>query len=159
MHHSQYTEHHTLVTCSQIIHELFTFFSLLFQVIRNHCGKVIVGILPSLPVCDIRLHTKQTFFHFLHCFISRNRNHINAQHQISIHVGQFCYHIVFNVRSILPKKEYPSVTLSHAEIIFFKFKSIRADIIFEAVPFSHTLLNIKMETRFFSCTVKIMQNP
>ena len=159
MHHSQYSKHHTLISRGQIVHKLFTLFSLLFQIIRNHCGKVVIRILPSLPVRDICLHTKQTFFHFLYCFISRNRNHINAQHQIPIHVGQFCYHIVFNVRSIFPKKKYPSITLSHTEIVFFKFKSIRADIIFEAVSFSHILLNIKMETRFFSCTVKIVQNP
>ena len=154
MYHRQDTEHHSLIPGGQVIQHLLGFFSLQLHIVRNHGRKVIVCILPSLPVRDICLHTKQTFFHFLYCFISRNRNHINTQHQISIHVGQFCYHIVFDVRSILTKKKYPSITISHAEIIFFKFKGIRTDIIFEAVSFFRKGFHVKWKTLWNVCLEK-----
>ena len=38
----------------------FHFFLLLLHIIRNSCREVVIGILPTLPVCDIGFRTKQT---------------------------------------------------------------------------------------------------
>ena len=50
MNHSEYSEHHSLITSGEVIKELFHFLFLLFHIIRNGGGKVVVLILFSLPV-------------------------------------------------------------------------------------------------------------
>ena len=84
----------------------------------------VIGILPTLPVCDIGFHTKQTVLCFLYCFISWNGNNINGHHQISVHIRKFRYHTVFDIGRIFTKKKDSSITVSHLEIVLFKFHCV-----------------------------------
>ena len=97
MNHSEYSEHHSLVTSGKVIKELLHLFFLLFHIIRNGSGKVIVRVLSSLPVRNIRFYSKQSALSFFDCFICRNRHNINGHHQITVHIGKLSNHTVFNI--------------------------------------------------------------
>ena len=88
MNHSEYSEHHSLITSGKVIKELLHFLFLLFHIIRNGSGKVIVLILLSLPVGYIRLNPKQSALCFSHRFIGRNRYDVNGHHQVAVQVGK-----------------------------------------------------------------------
>ena len=156
--HCDNSKHHSLVTGRKVIEELFHFFLLLLHIIRNGGREVIIGILPTLPVCNIGFHTKQTVFCFLYCFISRNRNNINRHHQISVHIRKFRYHTVLDIGRIFTKKKDSSITVSHLEIVLFKFHCVGADIILKIVSLFSCFLNIKVERAFFSHTIEVVEN-
>ncbi|MNP77885.1 hypothetical protein D3C76_1754010 [compost metagenome] len=78
MHHRQQTKHHTLVACSQIVQELLTLLALLLHIIGHDSRKVIVLILPALPVGNVGFHAQQTIFHLTDCFICRNWNDVQG---------------------------------------------------------------------------------
>ena len=56
MHQRHYGEHHALVTGGEIVQHLTGFLALLFEVIRDNGGKVIVAVLSALPVGHIGFH-------------------------------------------------------------------------------------------------------
>ena len=58
MHKRDHRKHHPLVTGGKVVQKFLALFSLLLHVIRNDSGKVIVGVLPALPVRDICLHAQ-----------------------------------------------------------------------------------------------------
>ena len=156
--HRDNGEHHSLVTGCKVIEELFHFFLLLLHIIRNSCREVIICILSTLPVRNIGFHAKQTVLCFLYCFISRNGNNINGHHQISVHIRKFRYHTVFDIGRILTQKKNSSITVSHLEIVLFKFHCVRADIILKIVSLFSCFLNIKVERAFLSHTIKVVEN-
>ena len=82
MHHGKDAKHHPLVSGGQVIQHLFGFLSLQFHIIRHNGRKVIVGILPSLPVGHIGLHAKQTVLDLTHRLIGWYWKNVNGQHQI-----------------------------------------------------------------------------
>ncbi len=51
-------KHHALVTGGEIVQELLALFALKLHVIGHHGGKVVIGILASLPVGDVRFHAQ-----------------------------------------------------------------------------------------------------
>ena len=57
MHHCHCAEHHPLVPGGQIVQHLPCFLPLLLQIVGNHCGIIVVAVLPPLPVCDVCLHS------------------------------------------------------------------------------------------------------
>lgn len=50
------------------------------------------------------------------------------------------------------------ISVAHTEIILFKLKGIGADKVLKIVTFTHCLLQVEMERRFFSCAVKVVEN-
>lgn len=75
MNQREYSEHHSLITSGEVIKELFHFLFLLFHIIRNGSGKVVVLILLSLPVGDIGFHTEKSAFRFLFTLWKRVRKY------------------------------------------------------------------------------------
>ena len=158
MNHSEYSEHHSLITSGKVIKELLHFLFLLFHIIRNGSGKVIVLILLSLPVGNVRLNPKQSALCFSHGFIGRNGYNINRHHQVAIQVGKLSYHTVLDIGSVLAKKKDSPVTVSHFEVVLFKFHCIRANIILEIVSLFSRFLNIEVVGGFLPDTEEIVDN-
>ena len=113
MNNGHQSEHHFLISCSQILKKLLCLFSLKFHVIRKHCGKVIIGILSSLPVCGICLNTKHPVFHFSYRLICRNRNNIDTEHQIPGYISKLRHNIILEICGIVLQKHHSSVLFPH----------------------------------------------
>ena len=158
MNQREYSEHHSLITSGEVIKELFHFLFLLFHIIRNGSGKVVVLILLSLPVGDIGFHTEKSAFRFSYRFICRHRHNINGHHKVTVQVGKVCYHSVLNIRSVLTKKKNSSVTVAHLEIVLFKLHCVGANIVLKIVSFLSGFLNIKVICGFFSHTEEVVND-
>lgn len=78
--HRQNGKHHSLVTGRQVVKELFHFLALLFNVVGKLGRKVVVGILPTLPVGRIGFNAKQTAFGF------RTASSVGIRHSIGVEV-------------------------------------------------------------------------
>ena len=156
--HRQNSKHHSLVTGRQVVKELFHFLALLFNVVGKLGRKVVVGILPTLPVGRIGFNAEQTAFGFSHGFIRGYGDNINGHHQIAVEVGHFRYHTVLDIGSILPQEQHSAVTLSNLEIVARELHRVRADEVLEVVSLSAGFLDVEAELRFFTGTVKIVEN-
>ena len=49
-------KHHSLISCRQIIQKFPELASLLLHIIRNDGRKILIGVLPPLPVGNIRFN-------------------------------------------------------------------------------------------------------
>ena len=156
--HRQNSKHHSLVTGRQIIEELLHLLALLFNVVGKLCRKVVVGVLPTLPVGRIGFHAEQTAFGFTHGFIRGYGDNINGHHQIAVEVGHFRYHTVLDIGSILPQEQHSAVTLSNLEIVARELHRVRADEVLEVVSLSAGFLDVEAELRFFTGSVKVVEN-
>ena len=156
--HRQNGKHHSLVTGRQVVKELFHFLALLFNVVGELCGEVVVGILPTLPVSRIGFNTEQTTFGFPNGFIRGYGDNINGHHQIAVEIGHFRNHTVLDIRSVFSQKQHSAVTLTDLEIVARELHRVRADKILEVVTLSAGFLDVEAELRFFTGTVKIVEN-
>ena len=158
MHKGNNGKHHSLISCSQVIEKLFHFFFLLLHIVRNGSRKVVVGVLPALPVCDVRLNAKQSALRFTHRFVGGNGYNINRHHQIAVKVCKLRHHTVLDIRRILTQKKHSAVAISDFEIVAFKLHRIGADIVFEIVSLLPCFLNVKMKRAFLTDSVKVVEN-
>ena len=81
MHQRHHSEHHALVTGGEIIQHLTGFLALLFEVIRDNGGEVVVAVLPALPVGHIGFHAQQPVLHLTHRLVRGDGDHIDGQHE------------------------------------------------------------------------------
>ena len=151
-------EHHSLISCSQVIKKLFHFLFLLLHIIRNGCREVIVRVLSTLPIRNIGFYTEQTAFCFTDCFISRHGYNINRHHQISVEVGQLCNHTVLDIRSILTKEKDSAVSVADLEVVGGELHRVRAYIVLKVVSFLSGFFNIEAERTFFTDTEEVVNN-
>ena len=158
MHKGNNGKHHSLISCGQVIEKLFHFFFLLLHIVRNGSRKVVVGVLPALPVRYIRLNAKQSALRFTHRFVGGNGYNINRHHQIAVKVCKLRHHTILDIRRIFTKKKHSAVAISDFEIVAFKLHRIRADIILEIVSFLPCFLNVKMKRAFLTDSVKVVEN-
>ena len=158
MNQREYSEHHSLITSGEVIKELFHFLFLLFHIIRNGSGKVVVLILLSLPVGNIGFNTEKSAFRFSYRFICRHRYNINGHHKVTVQIGKVSYHTVLDIRSVLTKKKHSSVTVAHLEIVLFKLHCIGANIVLEIVSLLSGFFNIEVICGFFSHTEEVVNN-
>ena len=156
--HRQDGKHHALVSGGQIVQKLLHFPLLLLHVVGHSGGEIVILILFALPVGDVGLNAQQAVLRLLNRFVSGNRHHINAHHQIAVHVGQLCHHAVLDIGRILTQKQHPAITISQLEIVLLELHRIRADEILEAVTLLASLLQVKAEVGFFSHTIEVVKN-
>ena len=156
--HRQNGKHHSLVTGRQVVKELFHFLALLFNVVGKLGRKVVVGILPTLPVGRIGFNTEQTAFGFSHGFIRGYGDNINGHHQIAVEIGHFGNHTVLDIGSVLPQEQHSAVTLTDLEIVARELHRVRADEILEVVSLSAGFLDVEAELRFFTGAVEVVEN-
>ena len=158
MYHCQYGEHHTLVTGSQVIEKLLHFLFLLFHIIGNGCGEVVVSVLSALPIRNVGFNAEQTAFRFSHGFISRNRDNVDRQHQIAVKLRNLGNHTVLDIGRILTHKKHSAVSVANLEIVLFKLHRIGTDIVLEAVTFLAVFLDVKVIAAFLTDTVEVVEN-
>ena len=156
--HRQNGKHHSLVTGRQVVEKLLHLLALLFNVVGELGRKVVVGILPALPVGRIGFYTEQAAFSFPHGFVRGHGDNINGHHQIAVEVGHFRYHTVLDIGGILSQEQHSAVTLTDLEIIARELHRVRADEILEVVSLSAGFLDVEAELRFFTGTVKVVEN-
>ena len=122
---SEDSKHHPLVSCGQILQELLCLLSLKLQVIGEHGGEIVVGILTALPVGGIRLNTKHKVFNLPYSLICRNRHYIYAEHQIARDVGKLSNYVVLDIVGVIFKEHDSSVLLAQHEIVIKHFDAVR----------------------------------
>ena len=148
MHERDHSEQHPLVAGREIIQHFTGFLALLFQIVRNDSGEVLVAVLPPLPVGDVRLHAEELIFYLAHRFVGRHGDHIDGEHHAPVEVGQLQNHAVFDVAGIVLEEQDATVLTAHFEIIPMKFQTIRADRILEVVPALHGCLQVERKRSF-----------
>ena len=158
MHQRHHGKHHPLITGSKIVQHLTGLLALLLQIVRYNGRKVIVGVLPALPVGHIGLHTQQAVLHLPHRLIGRDRDDINGQHETAVQAGKLIDHGILDVAGILLQKQYPAIFTAHDKMILFEFHAVRADGVLEGTPVLHVLPEVKAELAFLTHTVEIMQD-
>ena len=143
MHERDHGEQHPLVAGREVVQHLTGFLALLLQVIRHNGRKVLVAVLPPLPVGDVRLHAEELIFYLAHRFVGRHGDHVNGEHHAPVEVGQLQDHAVFDVAGIVLEEQNATVLTAHFEIIPMELQAIWADCILEVVPALHDRLQIK----------------
>ena len=143
MHERDHGKQHPLVAGREVVQHLAGFLALLFQIIRHDSRKVLVAVLPPLPVGDVRLHAEQLVLHLAHRFVRRHGDHIDGEHHAPVEVGQLQDHAVFDVAGVVFKEQHTAILTSHLEIIPMELQAIWADCILEVVPALHGRLQIK----------------
>ena len=156
--HRNHRKHHALIPRCQVVQKFLCFFSLQFHIIRHDRRKIIVGVLPALPVGDVRVNAEQTVFHLPHRLVGGNGDNINRQHHIAVKVGELRYHAVLDIAGVVFQKKNPAIFLAELQIIAILFNGIGADIIFEIVPLFHHILRVEMKRRFLSLTVEVVED-
>ena len=116
MHERDHSEQHSLVAGREIVQHLAGFLALLFQIIRHDSRKVLVAVLPPLPVCDVRLYTKQLVFDLTHRFVGRHGDHVDGEHHAPVEVGQLQNHAVFDVAGIVLEEQDAAILIAHFEV-------------------------------------------
>ena len=137
MHERDHGKQHPLVAGREVVQHLAGFLALLFQIIRHDSRKVLVAVLPPLPVGDVRLHAEQFVLHLSHRFVGRHGDHVNGEHHAPVEVGQLQDHAVFDVAGIVLEKQDAPVLIAHLEIIPMELQAVRADRILEIMSALH----------------------
>ena len=158
MHQRHHGKHHPLVAGGEIVQHLTGLLALLLQIVRYNGRKVIVGVLPALPVGHIGLHTQQAVLHLPHRLVGRNRDDVDGQHETAVQAGKLIDHGILDVAGILLQKKHPAIFTAHDKMILFEFHAVRADGVLEGAPVLHVLPEVKAELAFLSHTVEIMQD-
>ena len=127
MHQRHHGKHHPLVAGGEIVQHLTGLLALLFQVIGHNCGKIVVAVLPALPVGHIGLHTQQAILHLPHRLVGRDRDDVDGQHKTSVQAGKLIDHGILDIAGILLQKQYPAILTAHDKMILFEFHAVRAD--------------------------------
>ena len=142
MHERDHGEQHSLVAGREIVQHLTGFLALLLQVIRHNGRKVLVAVLPPLPVGDVRLHAEELIFYLAHRFVGRHGDHVNGEHHAPVEVSQLQNHAVFDVAGVVFKEQHTAILTSHLEIIPMEFQTIRANRVLEIMPTLHGGLQV-----------------
>ena len=124
MHQRHHGKHHPLVAGGEIVQHLTGLLALLLQIVRYNGRKVIVGVLPALPVGHIGLHTQQAVLHLPHRLIGRNRDDVNGQHETAVQAGKLIDHGILDVAGILLQKKHPAILTAHDKMILFEFHAV-----------------------------------
>ena len=115
--HRNDRQHHPLIPRSQVIQKLLALFALELHIIRHNGGKIVVGVLPALPVGDVGFDAEQTVFHLPHGLVGGDRHNIDRQHHISVEIGQLRNHAVFDIRSVVFQKQDTAVFLAQLQAV------------------------------------------
>ena len=143
MYERDHGEQHSLVAGREIIQHLAGFLALLFQIVRNDSGEVLVAVLPPLPVGDVRLYAEELVLHLAHRFVRRHRDHVDGEHHAPVEIGQLQNHAVLDVACVVLEEQDATVLTAHLEMIPMELQDIWADRILEVVPALHGRLQIK----------------
>ena len=158
MHQRHHGKHHPLVAGGEIVQHLTGLLALLLQIVGDNGRKVIVSVLPALPVGHIGLHTQQAVLHLPYRFVRGHRDDVDGQHKTAVQAGKLIDHGVFDIAGILLQKQYPAILTAHDKMILFEFHAVRADGVLEGTPVLHVLPEVKAELAFLTHTVEIMQD-
>ena len=82
MHHGKDAEHHPLIPGGQVIQHFFRFFPLQLHIIGDYRRKIVVGILPALPIRHVCLHAEKLVLDLPYRFIRGHRQDVNGKHQV-----------------------------------------------------------------------------
>ena len=144
----EHAEHHALVAVRQVVEEILTLAALHFHVKGDNSRKVVVLVLPPLPVGNVCLHAQQSVFNFTHGLIRGNGDEVKRKHHACAYVAKLRNHIVLYVVGIIPKKYHPPAAVAEAETVALCFKCIGANIVPEAMPLFSHIVNVKVEIAF-----------
>ena len=149
---------HALVPGAQIVQKFLGLRPLLFQLIGDHGGKVVPGVLPLLPPGNITLNTHDLRLHIPHRFVGGDREQVDGQHQRPGKVGHAGNHVVLDVTGILPHEQHPSYLAAQLKVVGEKLHAVRGDVVFEAVPQAHGGVQVKLVKLFLAGPEKIMED-
>ena len=149
MHERNHGEQHSLVAGREVVQHLAGFLALLLQIIRHNGRKVLVAVLPALPVGDVRFHAEELVLHLAHSFVGRHGDHVNGEHHAPVEIGQLQNHAVFDVAGVILEEQDATILIAHFEVVPMKFQTVRADRVLEIMPALHGRLQVERQCRFF----------
>ena len=150
---------HALIPGAQIIQELLGLRPLLFQLIGNHSGEVVPGVLPLLPAGNIALNPHDLGLHVPHRFVGRDGEQVDGQYQWPGEVGQTGDHVVLDVTGVIPHEQNPAHFAAQFEVIRQKLHPVRRDAVLKAAAQAHGLPQVKLVELFLAGAEKIVEDP
>ena len=108
---------HPLISCHKVIEKVPAFHSLTLHIIRNRRRKVVVLILLSLPIGNIRFHGKELALSLLHRLVHRDRIGINRKHQTAVNIRQFGDKAVLDKVGVILEIQHPAVSAVKPEVV------------------------------------------
>ena len=145
-----------MITVGQVVEEILAFTALYLHVKGNDRRKVIVLILPPLPVGDVRLYAQQPVFYLPHSFIRRDGDDVEREHHAGSDVAQLGDHVVPDIVGIIPQKHDTPVAVAYPETVLFQLKAVGGDVVPEVMPLSRHIRRIKVEGILFLGPEEVM---
>ena len=158
MHQRQHAQHHPLVTDGQVIQKFLHLRSLLFHVIGNRAGEIVVGLLLPQEIHNVPLHAQQAALTVPDGLVHRNRHHINGEDHGPVNTGKLRENIVPQIGGVVLQKQHPAIAVAHTEVVPVKFKAVRADIVLKAVAQLHGQHRVKVEVCLLTVAIKAVQD-
>lgn len=81
-------------------------------IVGDHGGKVVVGVLPALPVGDVRLHTQQPGFHLPYRLVGRDGDDVDGEHHVPTQIRQLRHQTVLDIGSVVLEIQHPTETFA-----------------------------------------------
>ena len=159
MHKGHDGKYHALVTGCQIVQKFLSFRSGLLQLIRDSCGKVVLGVLPLLPPGNICFDTQNLALYILDRFIRGDGEHINANHQTAGEVRQCRNHFIIHIAGIGLEEQHTPELATHFKVVGLEADTVRADVVLEVYTPTDGTCHIKGEVLFFSGTEEVVEDP
>ncbi len=156
MYHCQNTEHHSLIPggrSSSI--SLVSLFSAApcHRELRQKSYYLHSGVSASSSRC---LPPSSRFWISPHRFICRHRDDVNGQHKVPAKAQVPISRLLHSWRN-LPKKD-SAILLTQLEMIVVEFHRVRADPVFEAVPFFRKGFHVKWKLCRNICLEKVPED-
>ena len=142
-HHRQHRVVHPLISGRQIVQEFLGLSALQIHIVGNHSTEVVVLILSSLPVGDIRLHAQQTVLHVSNGLVRRDGEDVNGKHHVAAKLRQLRHKAVLDIVGVILQIQDPCVAVSDHQVIRLVHDAVRADIVLEVMSLSCRIMNIK----------------
>ena len=158
MHQRHHAQHHPLVTDGQVIQKFLHLRSLLFHVVGNRAGEIVVGLLLPQEIHNVPLHAQQAALTVPDGLVHRNRHHINGEDHGPVNTGKLRENIVPQIGGVVLQKQHPAIAVAHTEVVPVKFKAVRADIVLKAVAQLHGQHRVKVEVCLLTVAIKAVQD-
>ena len=159
MHKGDNGKNHALVTGGQIVQKFLGFCPGLIKLVRDSCGKIVLGVLPLLPPGNVRFNAQNLALYILDCFIRGDGEHINANHQAAGEIGQCGDHFIVHIAGIGLEEQHPPKLAAHFKVVGLEADTVRADVVLKVCTTADSGCRIKGKMLLLTGTEEVMEDP
>ena len=125
MNESDECGNHSLISRHKVVEKFSALLALTLHIIRDCRREVVVLILLSLPITDVRLDRKELVFPLPYRLIHRNGVRVDRQHKATVNIGQLCDKAILDEVGIVLEIQNSCKATVHLEIVASELKGLR----------------------------------